>query len=83
MVLRITVALPLYAGRMVSWVLSFNVLSAILSFLVRLFLVLVVVLMILTESCLASSACSTGKDRTAFSIPARTSSIGGARGATA
>ena len=83
MVLRITVALPLSSGRMVRWVLSFSVLSAILSFLVRLSLVLIVVLMILTDSCLASSVFSTGKDRTALPIPTRISSMGVARGATA
>jgi hypothetical protein len=43
---------------MVRLVLSFNFLSAFLSFLVRLSLVLVVVLMILTDSCLACSAFS-------------------------
>ena len=48
-------ALPLSAGRMVRWVLSFSVLSAALSVSVRLSLVLAAVLMILTVSFLASS----------------------------
>jgi hypothetical protein len=75
-VLRITVALPLSAGRMVRCVLSFNVLSAILSFLIRLSWAFLVVLMILTDSCLTSSAFSAGKHRAAFSIPPIISSMG-------
>jgi len=78
-----TVALPLSAGRMLRWVLFFSVLSAALSVLVRLSLVLEAVLIILTVSCLASSAFSTGKVKTAFSTLARISSMGTARAATA
>ena len=57
--------------------------SAALSVLVRLSLVLAAVLMILTVSFLASSAFSNGKDSTAFFTPTRISSMGVARGATA
>jgi len=40
------------------------------------------IFIILTVSCLASSAISTGRDCTAFSTPGKTSSIGIQRGVT-
>jgi len=82
-VLRITVALPLSAGRMVRLVFSFKLFSAALSALVRLSLGIGEFFIILTVSCLASSAVSTGSDLTAFSTPVRMSSIGVYRGVTA
>jgi hypothetical protein len=54
-----------------------------LSALVQLSLGLEELFIILTVSCLASSAISTGRDCTAFSIPAKMSSIGIVRGVTA
>ena len=68
--LRITVALPLSAGRMVSSVFFFKVLSASLSALIKLSLGLEELFIILTVSCLASSTIFTGTDCTAFSNPA-------------
>ena len=79
----ITVALPLSAGRMVMLVFCFKFFSAALSVLVKLSLGFEEFLMILTVSCLASSAVSTGSDCTAFSTLARMSSIGVDRGVTA
>ena len=58
-------------------------LSVALSVLVKLSLGLEALFMILTVSCLASSALSTGRDCTAFSTPASKSSIGTLRGVTA
>ena len=76
-------ALPLSAGRMVRFTLSFRVFSAALSVFFRLSLGRDGFFKILTVSCLASSALSTGKDRIAFSTPVRMSSMGVARGVTA
>ena len=69
-------AFPLSAGRMVRFTLSFRVFSAALSVLFRLSLGRDEFFRILTVSCLASSAFSTGKDRIAFSTPVRMSSMG-------
>ena len=55
----------------------------LLSVLVRLSLGLGEFFIILTVSCVASSAVSTGSDLTAFSTPVRMSSIGVYRGVTA
>jgi len=76
-------ALPLSASRMVRSELFLRVLSAAVSVLFRLPLGLEALFMILTVSYLASSAFSTGKDRTAFSTPVDISSIGTLRGVTA
>ena len=57
-----TIAFPLSAGRMVRSVLSFRVFSAALSVFFRLSLGREELFMILTVSCLASSAISTGRD---------------------
>ena len=82
MVFRITVAFPLSAGRIVISELFLRFLSVALS-------VLVVIsgfggtFMILTVSCLASSALSTGRNCTAFLTPVSKSSIGTLRGVTA
>jgi hypothetical protein len=69
----------LSAGRMVGLVFSFKLFSAALSVLVRLSLGLWEFFIILTVSCLASSAFSIGSDLTAFSTPVRMSSIGWTR----
>ena len=55
----------------------------LLSVLVRLSLGLGEFFIILTVSCVASSAVSTGSDCTAFSTPAKMSSVGMYRGVTA
>jgi hypothetical protein len=73
---NITVAFPLYAGNMVSSLFPLIVRSASFSALFRLCAGLEAFFIILTVSCLASSACSTGRFRMAFSIPANVSSIG-------
>ena len=80
---RITVALLLSAGRMVRLEFSFKLFSAALSVFVKLSLGLWEFIIILTVSCLASSAVSIGRDYTAFSTPANMSSIGVCRGVKA
>ena len=83
MVFLITVAFPLSAARMVRSVFFLNERSAVLSVLVRLSVGLLARLMILTYSCLASSAIYEGSDLMAFSTPVSRSSMGGLRGVTA
>ena len=78
-----TIALPLSAGRMVRFMLSLRVFSAALSVFLKLSLGHEELFVILTVSCLASSAISTDRDSTAFSTPASMSSIGVEHGATA
>ena len=80
---KITVALPLSAGRMVRFMFFFREHNASLSALVRLSLGLEGLFMILTVSCLASSAFSSGRNCIAFLTPARISSIGVMHGVTA
>jgi hypothetical protein len=73
----------LSAGRMVRFTLSFRVFSAALSVFLKLCLGREEFFIILTVSCLTSSAISTDRDSTAFSTPARMSSMGVERGVTA
>ena len=80
--LRIRVALPLSAGRMVRSVFFVKVFSASLSALVKLFPGLEELLIILTVSCLVSPAISIGRDCTAFSTPNKMSSTVIVRGGT-
>jgi len=68
---------------MVRLLFFFRVFNAVLSVLVKMSLDLEELFIILTVSYLASSAISTGSDCTAFSTPAKMSSIGTERGITA
>ena len=81
--LRISVALPLSAGRMVRFVFFFRVFNTVLSVLVKFSLGLEELFIILMVSWLASSAISTGRNFTAFSTPAKMPSIDIERGVTA
>ena len=81
---RTTIAFPLSAGSMVSSMLFLRLFSAALSVLLKLSLGREEFFFrILTVSCLVSSAISSGRDSTAFSIPVSMSLMGVERGVTA
>ena len=70
-----TVAFSLSAGRIVSFVLTLSALNAELSVFVKLYLGRGELYIILKVSCMATSTISTGRESTAFSTPARMSSL--------